>query len=150
MTTINISIVSSGMDQTQATNLVNFLVSLGSAASKTATATMDLAAAQMVLSAEELSGEEQPKMDKPTRNRTKKEKAPEPEDVNETEVTEPEILEPEVKNITLQEIRSLVFVKKDAHKDAIKAELKRIGADSIPNVQPKDYPAFHKFLEGLE
>jgi len=72
---------------------------------------------------------------KATRQRAKKEKAPEPEEVNEVEVNEVEVNEPETvtdeKPITLQEIRSLVFVKKDAHKDAIKAELKRIGADSI-------------------
>jgi len=149
MTNVNISINSDGLNSEQATALSNFLNTLAQGTPTQGEGVIPV------------SEGDQPAEDKPkaTRNRSKKveEVKEEPiaqEAVNEIETTleEDDDLDgpAETKKVTLQEIRSLVFEKKDAHKDTIKAELSRIGAASIPTIEEKDYGHFYSFLERLK
>lgn len=150
MTNVNISINSDGLNSEQATALSNFLNTLAQGTPTQGTGVIPI------------SEGVQPAEDKPkaTRNRSKKveevkEEPIDQEAVNEIETTtEPEDDDfdapTESKKVTLQEIRSLVFEKKDAHKDTIKAELSRIGAASIPTIEEKDYGHFYSFLLSLK
>jgi len=165
MTRVRISIETSGLDATQATNLSNFLASLGQSVEtdrpQCAVATISGAEAP----------EEKPKT---TRNRTKKESLAEAAEVatavieeatqaaKEIEVVEPETVEVEEEEpaddlmgddkptITIVEIRALVSDKQAAHKEAIRGKLKEFDAANVTALPEGKYTAFHAFLKTLK
>jgi len=157
MTRVHISIETSGLDATQATNLSNFLASLGQSVE------IDRPQGEGVIISEAEAPEEKPKA---TRNRTKKVETPEtieaaPTPVEEIEVVEPETVEAEEEEtaddlmgddkptITIVEIRALVSDKQAAHKEAIRGKLKEFDAANVTALPESKYTAFHAFLKTL-
>jgi len=157
MTRVHITIETSGLDATQATNLSNFLASLG----------QSVETDRPQGEGDTISGADAPEeKPKATRNRSKKVEAPEtieeaPTPVEEIEVVEPEVVEPEEEEpaddlmgddkpaITIVEIRALVSDKQAAHKEAIRGKLKEFDAANVTALPEGKYSAFHGFLQTL-
>ena len=159
MNTVKIEIQSNGLNDGQATLLGQFLVSLQNQAPE-----------QVVNEGKEVQPEVAQPLEAPkaTTKKAKKEttksepipageaivdEAPTQEEINEIEVNEPEEVDrkEEAKpSVTLQDIRSLVFIKKDAHKEDMRAKLKEFGAESIPTLDPSKFQAFFDFLISLD
>lgn len=53
------------------------------------------------------------------------------------------------KEITLDDLREVLALKKDDHRDAIKAKLEELGAKRVSAVEEKDYRTMYDFMHEL-
>lgn len=160
MNTVEIKITSSGLETNQAQLLANFLTSLNVAGAITQEVAkqaqeMTKAAADIPVIAEEV---EAPKK---TRNRAKKEATaaladnvseedPGPQNATENDIEEEDDEQEEAApKANLVQIRSLVATKQADHREAIKAQLVKCGANNVPTLPTAHYDAFHAFLDAL-
>lgn len=65
------------------------------------------------------------------------------------EATTEEVVEEKGTPIVLGDIKAEIAKKVSKHRDAIKAELTRLGAENSDKMPKEHYPAFHKFLTEL-
>jgi len=158
MTRVHISIETTGLDATQASNLSTFLTSLGSS--------QEERESEGVTKIEPV--EEKPKA---TRNRSKKVEAQaiteaEQEEANNIEAVEAEEVKPATEEpseeeddlmgedakpaISIVEIRAKVSEKQADFKEQIRGKLKDFGAANVTALEEKHYSAFYDFLNALK
>lgn len=106
-----------------------------------------------VVDAEEVKAEAPVKTPTPraSRAKAKPEPAPEPE---EEETEEEEDLDgedaPEAEDIDADDIRAVQATKVDKHREAIKAQLKSLGATGIKDLDEAHYAKYYEFLSKLK
>ena len=87
-------------------------------------------------------------------SRAKAEPTPEPQEPEVEEVEEIDDLDdedaPEEESIDADDIRAVQATKVDKHREAIKAELKKLGASGIRDLDEKHYQKYFDFLTKLK
>lgn len=155
MTKLNIE--TTGMTETQALSLADFLISLNETGGVMVQESADTITGEAPASITE----EKPKA---TCNRSKKvedakEETPEvdQETVNKLEVVadEPEaeddgLGEESFPPATMEQINQQIQQKKGNHKDVIKAEFPKYGINAVRELKPEQYGAFYAFLKALK
>lgn len=167
MNRISIHIESDGFNQEQAQALAAFTATLKPSGERVFSGELKGCDATLVKVLEEQPIEEKPKA---TRNRSKKvettEEVATPEEqavANEVETVAEEV-QPEEEDdlmgdeateaaaptVTREMVRSKVSDKQAAHKDAIRAKLKDLGAENVTKLEDKHFGVFYAFLEALK
>ena len=167
MNTVEIKILSNGLENHQALALSNFLTSLGAVSNETPAASVKEPIGVIVESIGAIveTAKDAVEVVRQTRQRTKKEKPTEEIEVKEPETVTPGANEeeaPEAENnepieedaaikpsVTLMQIRSLVAAKSSEHKDALRGKLKEFGVANVSSLEEKDYDAFFTFADKL-
>ena len=167
MAHISISFESQELGSESGQHLSSFLSSLKPVASKYYGEPEPVGCATLAGAPAQEQPEDKPKA---TRNRSKKvetvtEEVATPEEqavANEVETVAEEVAqeeeddlmgdEPQAESptVTREQIRSKVSYKQAAHKDAIRAKLKDLGAENVTKLEDKHFGIFYAFLEGLK
>lgn len=144
MSTIKIEFWSE--DKNEIAQLLNALAGVG--------ATTKSVANIEVVDAEEVKAEAPVKAPTPraSRAKAKPEPTPEPE---EEEIEEDDDLDgdddtPEAEEIDADDIRAVQATKVDKHREAIKAQLKKLGATGIKDLDEAHYAKYYDFLSKLK
>lgn len=91
---------------------------------------------------------------RPSRAKAKPEPAPAPEPEDDDELDDPEFTadddELEAEDITADDLRELQATKVDKHRDAIKAQLVKLGATGIKNLAEENFQKYFDFLSKLK
>lgn len=105
-----------------------------------------------VVDAEEVKPEAPAKAPTPRASRAKAKPEPTPEPEEEETETEEEVEteEEEAAEIDADDIRAVQATKVDKHREAIKAELKGLGATGISSLDPAHFVKYHDFLTKLK
>jgi len=121
------------------------LAALGQTATTTNVANIE------VVGAEEVKAEAPTKTPTPraSRAKAKPEPTPEPEEP-EAEEDEIETEEEETPEIDADDIRAVQATKVDKHREAIKAQLKKLGATGIKDLDEAHYAKYYEFLSKLK
>lgn len=89
-----------------------------------------------------------------SRAKAKPEPTPEPQEPEAEEAEEIDDLDdedaPEEESIDADDIRAVQATKVDKHREAIKAELKKLGASGIRDLDEKHYQKYYDFLSKLK
>ena len=106
-----------------------------------------------VVEAEEVKPTKTP-TPRPSRAKAKPEPAPEPgeeeTDEDAPEAEEEQAEDEQAEEIEADDIRALQATKVDKHRETIKAQLKKLGATGIKDLDPDHYRAYYDFLGKLK
>lgn len=92
---------------------------------------------------------------RPSRAKPKPEPVEEEIEDDEVDTAEPEdededFSDDEEAEVSIDDIRALQALKIDKHRDALKAQYKKLGATGISSLAPENYQAMHDFMSKLK